>query len=91
MLLPEDKRFIIIQEHIMNKVRLNITLPKNVANMLNKVKNKSAFIAEAIKERVERKRRTQVMEALREGYKASREEDKIISDEWDSTIGDGIE
>lgn len=75
----------------MNKVRLNITLPKNVANMLIKVKNKSAFIAEVIKERVERKQRTQVMEALREGYKASREEDKIISDEWDSTIGDGIE
>lgn len=44
MLLPEDKRFIIIQEHIMNKVRLNITLPKSIVNVFKNVKNKSAYI-----------------------------------------------
>ncbi len=38
----------------MNTVRFNITLPFEIAEMLKNVKNKSAFIAEAIRERVER-------------------------------------
>jgi hypothetical protein len=35
----------------MNTVRVNITLPMEIAQMLRNVKNKSAFIAEAIRER----------------------------------------
>jgi hypothetical protein len=33
----------------MNTARLNITLPKEVAELLSGVKNKSSYIAEAIK------------------------------------------
>lgn len=35
----------------MNTARLNITLPKDVAELLSGVKNKSSYIAEAIKEK----------------------------------------
>jgi len=34
----------------MSTVRLNITLPLDVAEILKNVKNKSAFIAEAVRE-----------------------------------------
>ena len=35
----------------MNTARLNITLPGDVAKLLSGIKNKSAYIAEAIKEK----------------------------------------
>ncbi|KJR40500.1 hypothetical protein MCHI_003602, partial [Candidatus Magnetoovum chiemensis] len=40
----------------MDTVRLNITLPIEVANSIKHVKNKSAFIAEALKEYVHNKK-----------------------------------
>jgi hypothetical protein len=75
----------------MNTVRLNITLPKKIAERLKGVENKSAFISEAIEEhttRIEKERQTK---EIREGYKATREEDASITREWESTTGDGID
>ncbi len=75
----------------MNTVRVNITLPSEVVEMLKNVKNKSSFIAEAIRERVEREEKANLIKELSEGYKVREKEDKELSLEWDTTSGDGID
>lgn len=75
----------------MNTVRMNITLPYEIAKMLEKVKNKSGFIAEAIKERIEREEKANLIRELTEGYKTRKKEDKELSLEWDTTSGDGLD
>ncbi len=75
----------------MNTVRFNITLPLEIAEMLKNVKNKSNFIAEAIRERVERDEKANLIKELSEGYKVRKKEDKELSLDWDTTSGDGID
>ncbi len=75
----------------MNTVRVNITLPLEIAEMLKNVKNKSAFIAEAIRERVEKEEKAHLIKELSEGYKVRKKEEKELSLDWDTTSGDGID
>ncbi|MFZ3382426.1 MAG: hypothetical protein WA144_00730 [Candidatus Methanoperedens sp.] len=75
----------------MNTVRVNITLPLEIAEMLRNVKNKSSFIAEAIRERIEREEKANLIRELSEGYKARKKEDKELANEWSMTSGDGID
>ncbi|NJD78600.1 MAG: hypothetical protein FIB08_16150 [Candidatus Methanoperedens sp.] len=75
----------------MNTVRINITLPLEIAEMLKNVKNKSAFIAEAIKERVEKEEKAHLIKELSEGYRVRKKEDNELSLDWDTTSGDGID
>ena len=74
----------------MNTVRLNITLPVDVASLLDKIKNKSAFISSTIKEKFEKEKHNKMVNLLKEGYLATRKEDKQLSDDWNVTIGDGL-
>ena len=75
----------------MNTVRVNITLPSEIAELLKDVKNKSGFIAEAIRERIEKERKAYLIRELAEGYKVRKLEDKELANEWDTTSGDGID
>lgn len=75
----------------MNTVRINITLPIEVAEMLKNTKNKSGFIAEAIRERVEKGKKANLIKELTEGYKVRKMEDKQLALDWDTTSGDGID
>lgn len=75
----------------MNTVRINITLPFQTADMLKNVKNKSSFIAEAIREKIEREEKEWLIKELKEGYRVRKSEDKQLSIEWDPTTGDGID
>ncbi len=75
----------------MNTVRVNITLPSEIAEMLKDVKNKSGFIAEAIRDRIEREKKAYLIKELAEGYKASKREDRQLAEEWNVTSGDGID
>lgn len=75
----------------MNTVRLNITIPKEIAERLKGVENKSAFISEAIEEHTRRVEKERLIKEIREGYKATREEDAGITRNWESTTGDGID
>ncbi len=59
--------------------------------MLKDVKNKSGFIAEAIRERIEREEKANLIRELSEGYKVRKEEEKVLMFEWDTTSGDGID
>ena len=75
----------------MNTVRINITLPAEIAEMLRNVKNKSSYIAEAVRERFERDEKANLIKELAEGYKVRKSEDKQLALEWDNTSGDGID
>jgi metal-responsive CopG/Arc/MetJ family transcriptional regulator len=70
---------------------MNITLPSEIAEMLKDVKNKSSFIAEAIRERIEKEKKEHLIRELTEGYKVRKIEDKQLADDWDATSGDGID
>lgn len=74
----------------MDTVRLNITLPVDVADSIKHVKNKSAFITEALKEYVHNKKFEALQTELKEGYMTTKDEDIEISTDWDFTIRDGL-
>jgi len=63
--------------------RLNITLPEEIIEEIKNVPNKSRFITQALKEKLERTKREKLDELLIEGYKATKEEDKRIEKEWE--------
>jgi hypothetical protein len=75
----------------MNTVRTNITLPFEIADMLKNIKNKSSFIAETIKEKIEKEEKAWLIKELTEGYMTRKSEDKKLSHEWDTATGDGID
>jgi len=70
-------------------VRLNITLPEEIAKKLAKQSNKSRFIAEALKEKMERDRKRELEGKLLEGYRASVQNDAEIQDDWEKTDIEG--
>ena len=72
-------------------IRMNITVPEDVAEKLNKVKNKSRYIAQAVLEKIKKDEMDKLKNDLIEGYKASYEEDKKEAEFWDCTLGDGLD
>ncbi len=71
--------------------RLNITIPDEIARELDKIPNKSKFIAQAVADRIEEIRRENLIKKLKEGYRATRKEDKIINEEWEQATLEGLE
>ena len=65
-------------------IRLNITVPEDVAEQLHDIPNKSQFIAQAVKEKFDREKKQKLEKALIEGYKETAAEDRQISRDWDS-------
>jgi len=64
-------------------IRLNITLPENIAKVLAEKRNKSRFIAEAVGEKFEREKRKKIEHFMAEGYKETQKEDKRLTAEWE--------
>ena len=78
----------------MNTVRLNITLPGELALQLDDLaghKKKSSFIAESLKDRIEKVQREQLQALLEEGYKARRQESFAMAGEFELVDLDGWE
>ena len=69
--------------------RLNITLPEEIAQEINDIPNKSGFISEAVKEKLERINKEKLDKLLIEGYKATRKEDKEVNQEWEKITLEG--
>ncbi|MBI4375624.1 MAG: hypothetical protein HY549_04150 [Elusimicrobia bacterium] len=74
----------------MNTHRMNITIPKEYAELLKKVPNKSAFITQAVKEKLEGVEREKAAERLAVAYRQAAQEDKAFNEEWDALSGDGL-
>ena len=69
--------------------RLNITLPEEIAQEIKYIHNKSGFISEAVKEKLDRINKEKLDKLLIEGYKATRKEDKEINQEWEKITLEG--
>ena len=70
----------------MNTVRLNITIPEELARQLESVvgpKKKSRFIAETLTQRIEKIQIEQLQMLLEEGYKSAKQESLNISREFE--------
>ena len=78
----------LIQEVVSMK-RVNITLPDEVIREMKDLPNKSRFIAEALKEKLERIEREKLDRLLVEGYKATKKEEKGIDKEWEKITLEG--
>ena len=63
-------------------VRLNITLPDDIAKKIANKHNKSRFIAEALKEKIEREKQKRIERLLIEGYNAISKEDAKLQVDW---------
>jgi hypothetical protein len=75
----------------MDTVRLNITLPVEIGESLRKIKNKSAFIAEAIREKQLAEEKRKFRKQLEAAYREAAEEDYEVYKEWEDTLKDGLE
>jgi len=70
----------------MNTVRLNITLPKELAQQLNELvgpRKKSQFIAETLRQRIKKIQNERLQKLLEEGYKARKEESLTLAKEFE--------
>ena len=63
--------------------RLYITIPNELNQELETIPNKSRFIAEALREKLERGKKRKLETLLIEGYKATKKEDKKVNQEWE--------
>ncbi len=66
-------------------VRVNINFDDELYNQLSRIKNKSDFVRNAVREKLSNIKEKELKKSLIEGYK---KEGKNMS-EWDSTITDG--
>ena len=75
-----------------NTVRLNITIPKELARTLNEFagpRKRSQFIAEAVKQRIEKKEKEELKKILEEGYRATARENLAITKAFESADLEG--
>ncbi|OGX42482.1 MAG: hypothetical protein A3G91_02530 [Omnitrophica WOR_2 bacterium RIFCSPLOWO2_12_FULL_50_9] len=70
-------------------IRLNITIPEDVAEQLHHIRNKSQFISRALKEKFDREKTQKLEKALIEGYKETASEDRRTAGEWDNATLEG--
>ena len=70
----------------MSVVRMNIIIPEELARQLDKLvgrKKKSRFIAETLKQRIEKIQHEELQKTLEEGYKARKEESLAVAKEFE--------
>ncbi|MCG2710118.1 MAG: hypothetical protein L6246_07385 [Thermodesulfovibrionales bacterium] len=75
----------------MNTARLNITLPEDAVKILSDVRNKSAYIAEAIRQKKMIEEKEKLKKKLESAYKLAAQEDYETYKDWEDTIQDGLE
>jgi metal-responsive CopG/Arc/MetJ family transcriptional regulator len=71
----------------MNMVRMNITIPEDLARQLDQLvdsRKKSRFIAETLKERVKKIEEDKLQKMLEEGYERRKEESLSISRDFET-------
>jgi len=71
--------------------RLNITIPESLAKKIDKLPNKSQFITEAVKEKLEKIEVEKLKKELEEGYSSTRIEDQKVNKEWEKITLEGWE
>lgn len=72
-------------------IRLNITMPEDIAEKLEGIRNKSAFIAEALKEKFVRDKKEKIENLLVDCYKNAQKNSLLEDKDWDNAVNDGWE
>ena len=70
----------------MDTVRLNITLPKDLAQALDRTagpRRRSSFITEAIRHLIQKREKEELEALLEEGYRATAQESMDLSKEFE--------
>ena len=70
----------------MSNVRLNITIPEEVARQLDSivgVRGKSRFIAETLRKRIQEIEEQKLQQLLEEGYKTRKRESQAIAQDFE--------
>lgn len=75
----------------MNTARMNITLPEDIVKILSGVRNKSAYIADAIRMKKILEEKEKMKKRLEAAYRESADEDYKSYKEWEDTLRDGLE
>lgn len=78
----------------MAAIRVNMTLPEDVIKLLNKKAKsgeKSAYVAEAIRQYAKKESQEELIKRMIEGYAATAEEDLNLYCELEGTESDGID
>ena len=73
-------------------VRLNVTLPKGLVEAMNRMtepRKRSRFIAEAVRQKIEQKKRKEMERLLVEGYQAAAKESLALTKEFESVDLEG--
>ena len=73
-------------------VRLNVTLPKELVEAMNRVaelSKRSRFIAEAVRQKIEQKEKEEMEKLLVEGYQAAAKESLAITEDFESADLEG--
>lgn len=73
-------------------IRLNITIPKDLAQAVNRFAGpgkRSNFIAEAIKQRINQKEKEALDKLLAEGYRAASKESLSVTKDFESADLEG--
>ncbi|MEE8399170.1 MAG: hypothetical protein V3S89_09200 [Desulfobacterales bacterium] len=68
-------------------VRLNIAIPKETADALNRAagpRKRSQFIVEAVRQKIRQKEKEDLDRLLSEGYRASLKESRDIAEEFET-------
>jgi len=76
----------------MNMVRMNITIPEELAQKLDQIvssRKKSRFIADSLREKIKRIEEEETEKRLAEGYKARKEEGVAIAEDFRSADLEG--
>ena len=76
----------------MNMVRMNITIPEELAQKLDQIvssRKKSQFIADSLRERIKRMEEEEAEKKLAEGYKARKDEGLAIAEDFRSADLEG--
>ena len=77
---------------IMAMMKLNFTIPEDVVAGLKDsvaLRNRSAFVSTAIREKLDWLAQEKLRQALIEGYQARRDEDAEIDREWEQATLEG--
>jgi hypothetical protein len=72
----------------MKTVKINFTVPKDVAEALKSCVSKcmrSAFVAAAVADKLKELEKEQLRQSLLEGYQARQAEDSEVNQEWEGT------
>jgi len=73
-------------------VRLNITLPKELVEAMNRMtesRKRSEFIAKAVRQKIEQKEKEEMEKLLIKGYQAAAKESRALTREFENADLEG--